>query len=71
MVDKILEMFPVAVHDLDADGKNIVLLAVENKQLHLYQLLRKKRVAKDSLLGKVDYEANSALHLAAKFRVGD
>ena len=68
MVEKILELFPVAVHDMDANKKNIVLLAVENRQPQLYQLLleKKKKTLKESLFRKVDDEANSALHLAAK-----
>ncbi|TKY71892.1 Ankyrin repeat domain-containing protein 6 [Spatholobus suberectus] len=70
MVEKILDLFPVAVHDMDAKKKNIVLLAVENRQPHLYELLlKRKKNLKESLLRKVDNEGNSALHLAA--RLGD
>ncbi|KAI4301216.1 hypothetical protein L6164_034516 [Bauhinia variegata] len=66
MVEKILELFPVAIHDMDAEKKNIVLLAVENRQPHVYELLHKRNILKESLFRKVDYEGNSALHLAAK-----
>ncbi|KAK7306462.1 hypothetical protein VNO77_44403 [Canavalia gladiata] len=66
MVEKILELFPMAVHDMDAKKKNIVLLAVENRQSHLYKLLMKREIIKESLFRKVDSEGNSALHLAAK-----
>ncbi|MED6134975.1 hypothetical protein PIB30_041947 [Stylosanthes scabra] len=66
MVEKILEMFPVAVHDMDSKKKNIVLLAVENRQTHLYELLLKKKAQRESLFRKVDDEGNSALHLASK-----
>ncbi|KAL4274626.1 hypothetical protein AHAS_Ahas20G0026000 [Arachis hypogaea] len=66
MVDKILEMFPTAIHELDSEGKNIVLLAIENRHIHLYQLLLKRNMVKDSLLAKLDYGGNTALHLAAK-----
>ncbi|MED6155104.1 hypothetical protein PIB30_002314 [Stylosanthes scabra] len=66
MVEKILDMFPVAVHDMDCNKKNIVLLAVENRQPHLYEFLLKKETIKESLFRKVDNEGNSALHLAAK-----
>ncbi|KAK7245583.1 hypothetical protein RIF29_40430 [Crotalaria pallida] len=64
MVEKILELFPLAVHDMDADKKNIVLLAVENRQSHLYEFLLKRN--NQNLFMKVDNEGNSALHLAAK-----
>ncbi|KAM1057873.1 hypothetical protein COP1_031184 [Malus domestica] len=66
MVEKILERFPVAVHDTNTEKKNIVLLAVEYRQPHVYKLLMKRDILKESVFGRVDHEGNSALHLAAK-----
>ncbi|KAG5113735.1 hypothetical protein JHK82_037004 [Glycine max] len=67
MVAKIMDSFPVAVHDMDAKKKNIVLLAVENRQTYLYNfLLSKKNLKESNIFEKVDNEGNSALHLAAK-----
>jgi ankyrin repeat protein len=66
IVEKILEHFPVAIHDRNVENKNIVLLAVENRQPHVYQLLLKRNILKDSVFRVVDNEGNSALHLAAK-----
>ncbi|PQM40041.1 hypothetical protein Pyn_33115 [Prunus yedoensis var. nudiflora] len=66
MVEKILELFPVAIHDMNTEKKNVVLLAVENRQPNVYQLLLKRNVLKDSVFSKVDDQGNSALHLAAK-----
>ena len=66
-VQKILDLFPVAIHDLNAEKKNIVLLAVENRQPDVYQLLLNKVIMKESVFCKVDKDGNSALHLAAKF----
>ncbi|KAH9649869.1 ANK REP REGION domain-containing protein [Citrus sinensis] len=54
MVEQILDTFPVAIHDLDSDRKNVVLLAIENRQTK-------------SIFRQVDSQGNSALHLAAKF----
>ncbi|XP_077233421.1 uncharacterized protein LOC143875702 isoform X2 [Tasmannia lanceolata] len=65
IVEKILDTFPVAMQDMNQDGKNIVLLAVENRQPHVYRLMLKKTVFKESVFKKVDVEGNSALHLAA------
>lgn len=65
IVEKILELFPVAIHDMNSEKKNIVLLAVENRQPHVYQLLLKTTIMKDSVFRKVDDQGNSALHLAA------
>ncbi|PRQ26023.1 putative ankyrin repeat-containing domain-containing protein [Rosa chinensis] len=66
MVEKILDLFPVAIHDLNAQKKNIVLVAVEHRQPYVYQLLLKRKIMKESIFCKVDNDGNSALHLAAK-----
>nr|XP_028956174.1 uncharacterized protein LOC103408076 isoform X8 [Malus domestica] len=66
MVEKILELFPVAIHDMNKEKKNMVLLAVEHRQPHVYKLLLKRNILKESVFGRVDHEGNSALHLAAK-----
>ncbi|KAL6322070.1 hypothetical protein AAG906_003474 [Vitis piasezkii] len=39
MVERILDVFPMAILDRDSDGKNIVLLAVENRQTKLNSAL--------------------------------
>ncbi|RWR75641.1 protein ACCELERATED CELL DEATH 6-like protein [Cinnamomum micranthum f. kanehirae] len=39
MVEEILNKFPVAIRDEDADKKNVVLLAVENRHPKIYKLL--------------------------------
>ncbi|KAJ0051900.1 hypothetical protein Pint_03255 [Pistacia integerrima] len=65
IVQKILEKYPVAIQDMNTDRKNIVLLAVENRQPHVYQLLLKITTMKESVFRKVDNKGNSALHLAA------
>ncbi|KAJ8899420.1 hypothetical protein K2173_018394 [Erythroxylum novogranatense] len=73
MVEKILEKYPVAIHDMNVEGKNLVLLAVEHRQPHVYRFLldqntedTKSNGAKDSVFRHVDNDGNSALHLAAK-----
>ncbi|XP_068650680.1 uncharacterized protein [Aristolochia californica] len=65
MVEKILDVFPVAIQDVNDQGKNIVLLAVENRQPDVYKLVKKKCM-KEWVFQKVDKDGNSALHLAAK-----
>jgi ankyrin repeat protein len=65
IVEKILEDFPFAIHDVNIEKKNMVLLAVEHRQPHIYQLLLKRKNRKDNEFQVVDNEGNSALHLAA------
>lgn len=66
MVKKILDQFPVAIQDSNADGKNIVLLAAENRQQLVYKHLLDRNIGIESVFRKVDKKGNSALHLAAK-----
>ncbi|XP_071939776.1 uncharacterized protein [Coffea arabica] len=67
VVKKILETFPVAIQDLDANEKNALLLAVENRQNKVFDLLMMMKLP-EFVLYQVDNEGNSALHLAAKFQ---
>ncbi|KAJ9696105.1 hypothetical protein PVL29_008382 [Vitis rotundifolia] len=65
MVEKILILFPAAIRHVDADKKNIVLLAVKNRQTSVYELLLNRKPLEESAFRMVDSEGNSALHLAA------
>lgn len=65
VVEKILGIIPVAIEDVDRDGKNALLLAVENRHPHVYKFLQKKYATRDSVFQKVDKDGNSAMHLAA------
>lgn len=65
MVKAILECIPVAINDLNNDDKNIVLLAVENRQLHVYQFLVRHGM-RERICKHIDKDGNSALHLASK-----
>ncbi|AES64276.1 putative ankyrin repeat-containing domain, PGG domain-containing protein [Medicago truncatula] len=68
MIENILDMYPVAIHDVDSQNKNVVLLAIENRQPHVYSLLNKRSVIKETAFRQVDINGNSALHLAATYR---
>ncbi|KAK9288055.1 hypothetical protein L1049_016501 [Liquidambar formosana] len=65
MVEEILELFPIAIHDMNSEGKNIVLVAVENKQSRIYELLLHRNAFNDIIFRQVDERGNSVLHLAA------
>ncbi|XWS09142.1 hypothetical protein CRYUN_Cryun40dG0060600 [Craigia yunnanensis] len=67
MVDKILENFPVAIQDVDAKNKNAILLAVENRQTHIFQFLIEKINLHESVFRHSDNHGNNALHLAAMY----
>ncbi|KAL6312745.1 hypothetical protein AAG906_020517 [Vitis piasezkii] len=69
MVTKILELFPMAIYDTHKENwKNTVLMAVENRQSHIYDFLlnRKHLLDREIAFRAVDYCRNTALHLAGK-----
>ncbi|CAJ1962275.1 unnamed protein product [Sphenostylis stenocarpa] len=68
MVEKILDTDPVAIHEVDYENKNVVLLAIENRQPHVYSLLNKRSLIRENVFRQVDKHGNSALHLAATYR---
>ncbi|KAK4254541.1 hypothetical protein QN277_009912 [Acacia crassicarpa] len=74
VVNRILERFPVFIHDTSSNKKNIVLVAVENRQptilealhTHFCVKLKKPQLWQD-LIQSVDADDNTILHLAAKY----
>ncbi|KAK7332227.1 hypothetical protein VNO80_28976 [Phaseolus coccineus] len=68
MVEKILDTDPVAIEEVDSENKSAVLLAIENRQPHVFNLLNKRSLIRETALRKVDKYGNSALHLAATYR---
>ena len=66
MVEHILNKSPTAINE-KSEGRNIVFVAVENKQPQVLQLLLEQEYVKSKLIYEMDMEQNNALHLAAKF----
>ncbi|XP_058220947.1 uncharacterized protein LOC131331125 [Rhododendron vialii] len=72
LVNEILGKFPEAAYSFDKNSdndkrKNILHIAVEQKDWNIYNLLRRKIDLRDGMLVEdVDYHGNTILHLAAK-----
>ncbi|KAL0456751.1 UNVERIFIED_CONTAM: hypothetical protein Slati_1014300 [Sesamum latifolium] len=65
MVKKIISTCPVAIQDQDSNGKNVLLLAAENRQTSVFDYLLKTNLP-EYMFHQLDDEGNSILHLAAK-----
>ncbi|GMP86456.1 hypothetical protein CsSME_00039229 [Camellia sinensis var. sinensis] len=65
LVKEILEIFPDAAYSFGKNGKNILHIAVEQKDRVLYDYLKKNVDHKDGMLSDVDNDGNTVLHLAA------
>ncbi|XP_075473607.1 uncharacterized protein LOC142504626 [Primulina tabacum] len=66
VVERMLELLPIAIHDTNTEKKNVVLLAVEHRQPHVYSFLLGLRIMRETIFRQTDMDGNSALHLAAK-----
>ncbi|KAI3469975.1 hypothetical protein Pfo_026638 [Paulownia fortunei] len=64
MVKKIISTCPVAIQDQDSDGKNVLMLAAENRQISVFDYLLKTNLPEYMFL-QLDKDGNSILHLAA------
>ncbi|XP_028753380.1 ankyrin repeat-containing protein ITN1-like [Neltuma alba] len=69
MVKEILKLFPLRIEDMNDDGKNIVLLAIEYRQTNVYSFLREQKWPNENLFWQVDKDGNNVLHLAARLGV--
>ncbi|KAI7996293.1 hypothetical protein LOK49_LG10G02657 [Camellia lanceoleosa] len=65
LIEEILEILPDAAYSFDKNGKNILHIAVEQKERVLYDYLKKNVDHKDVMLSDVDNDGNTILHLAA------
>ncbi|CAL5353757.1 unnamed protein product [Camellia sinensis] len=66
IVRGILEQFSEAIYDVNSEGKNVMLLAVEHRQPQVYgTLLKHVEKSTKGLLYHNDNDGNNALHLAA------
>ncbi|XP_028758448.1 uncharacterized protein LOC114717478 [Neltuma alba] len=68
MVEKNLELFPVAIDDMNDEKKNIVLSAVENTQLGILEAVNKSNHWK-YLIQSIDIDGNNIFHLVAKYEL--
>ncbi|KAI7999161.1 hypothetical protein LOK49_LG10G01269 [Camellia lanceoleosa] len=64
LVKEILEIFPDAAYSFDKNGKNILHIVMERKDVVLYDYLKKNVDHKDGMLSDVDNDGNIRLHPA-------
>ena len=65
LVDKIIQRIPMAIQDKNSENKNILLVAVENRQPHIFMAFINNEIY-SNLIQSVDVHGNNVLHLAAQ-----
>lgn len=65
IVTKFLKEKPGAIHDTNSQHQNVLHVAVEYRQPHVFESLREERLF-ENLVRSVDKDDNTLLHLAAK-----
>lgn len=70
IVERILQEFPMTIHDRDLNGRDIVMVAVDTRQSHIYDfVLTRSYINVKNLVGYTwDDYYNTALHLTAKLK---
>lgn len=63
MVEKINNTIPIAIRDLDSDGKNLLMVAAEHRQARVFDYLKSKMPG--HMLRQLDNKGNNILHYAA------
>lgn len=64
MVEKILSTFPIAIADVDPNGKNVLMVAAENRHAGVFDHLLTLDLP-PYMFHQVDDQGNNVLHLAA------
>ena len=67
MVKQILDAVPEAINDLDWDGKNVLMVAAENRQIGVFDFLIQRKLP-EYVFHDLDCQGNSVLHSAANLR---
>ncbi|XP_057785097.1 ankyrin repeat-containing protein ITN1-like [Salvia miltiorrhiza] len=66
IVKKILEVVPIAIQDQDSEGKNVLMVAAENRQTSVFNFLIDEAKLPEYVFHHFDNQGNGILHLAAK-----
>ncbi|KAI3765290.1 hypothetical protein L2E82_15320 [Cichorium intybus] len=66
IVDEILTVYPQAIEHIDQDGRNILHVAIMNRNHEVFDYIVGKRYARERLRGKIDNDANTLLHMVGE-----
>lgn len=70
MVEKILKSYPQAAEHINEKGRNILHVAIQYRQMKIFDKVMKDEMLTRRLLRATDPKGNSVLHMVAKKRKG-
>ncbi|KAI7999313.1 Ankyrin repeat-containing protein [Camellia lanceoleosa] len=63
IVEEILRMYPQAIEHIDHEGRNILHVAIQYRQIHIFDFVEKLEIPMKRLLRKINNDGNSILHM--------
>ncbi|XP_059662994.1 ankyrin repeat-containing protein At5g02620-like [Cornus florida] len=63
IVEEILNRYPQAVEHRDDEGRSILHVAIQYRQMHIFDLVQKMEIPMMRLMGRTDKNGNSVLHM--------
>ncbi|XVF26116.1 hypothetical protein REPUB_Repub13aG0272200 [Reevesia pubescens] len=66
IVNQILHKYPQAIEYTNEKGQNILQVAIKNRQLEIYKLVKKRKMVTNRLVSRIDNNGYTILHHAAE-----
>ncbi|XVF26123.1 hypothetical protein REPUB_Repub13aG0272900 [Reevesia pubescens] len=66
IVDQILQKYPQAIEHTNEKGQNILQVAIKNRQLEIYKLVKLRKMTRNRLVSRIDNNGYTILHHAAE-----
>ncbi|GMP83529.1 hypothetical protein CsSME_00037411 [Camellia sinensis var. sinensis] len=63
IVKEILNKYPQAIEHIDHEGRNILHVAIQYRQIHIFDFVEKMEVPMKNLMRKITDHGNSVLHM--------
>lgn len=70
LVEEILKKYPQAVENVNKKGRNILHVAIQYRQMKIFDMVTKNDMLARRLARATDAKGNSLLHMVAKKRKG-
>ncbi|KAA8526403.1 hypothetical protein F0562_008394 [Nyssa sinensis] len=71
IVERILQLYPQAIEHIDGDGCTILHIAIQYRQMEIFNMVEKMEIPMKRLIKKPDKNLNSILHMVGRMAKDD